>query len=145
MQASWIGNILVAIAGLLVLGWAYKRGNTQVVKRIVLFLVVQAEKQLGSKTGELKYSFVVSELYQRIPSILRWLVSQREMNSWIEEAVTKLKGYLGRDITLLGYEQECMSQRLEKAENQWREADQDLMNGIRTRMKNLEVNVTPRE
>ena len=48
-----IAIIAMFVALLLIL---YKDNKKEVVKKIILALVVQAEKNLGSKTGDLKYA-----------------------------------------------------------------------------------------
>jgi hypothetical protein len=98
--------ILSAIIVIAVLLVAYKAGNKKTLKKIILSLVVQAEKELGSKTGEIKYAMVVERVYQLIPSILRVLITKKELDNMIEDAVLYLKVYLTEDRNLLGYEEE---------------------------------------
>jgi hypothetical protein len=76
------------------------------VRKIILTLVIQAEKQLGSGTGELKYAMVVERLYRIFPTTVRWFLSEKELDRMIEEAVVYLKGYLAQGKNLLGYETE---------------------------------------
>jgi hypothetical protein len=89
-----------------VLGYLVKIGKTDTVKKIVLSLVVQAEKALGSGTGELKYAFVVDALYSKLPAVIRLLYSKKEINQFIEDAVQELKKTLDSGNTLSGYENE---------------------------------------
>lgn len=96
-------TILVIIVGLTLL---YKAGKKDLVKNIVLALVVQAEKGLGSGTGELKYAMVINNLYDKLPFILRFLYSKKEIDAFIEQSVQKLKEILSKGITLTGYDDE---------------------------------------
>jgi len=82
----------------------YKRGNQNTLKRMVLTLVIEAEKQLGDGTGELKYQQVVANLYYRMPIILRWLFTQKQIDGYIEDAVQYLKMYLSHGKDLNGIE-----------------------------------------
>lgn len=103
---SNIGSIIVVagvIAGLLVL---YKLGKKDTVKKIILALVVQAEKTLGSGTGELKYAMVINAIYDKIPFIIRFLFSKKELDTFINEAVIAMKGILVNGVTLTGYDDE---------------------------------------
>lgn len=98
--------ILVIIVGLLYL---YKRDNKEVVRKIVLSLVVQAEKALGGGTGEFKYALVVENIYRVLPGILTLLISKKELDRLIEDGVVYMKEYLKRhegEIDLLGYDNE---------------------------------------
>ena len=95
--------VIIAIIGLLVL---YKLGKKDTVKKIVLALVVQAEKTLGSGTGELKYAMVIDAIYNKLPSILRFLFTKKEIDMFIEEAVIKMKEVLSKGVTLTGYDDE---------------------------------------
>lgn len=97
--------VLLIIVGLLYL---YKRGKKETVRRIVLSLVVQAEKTLGSGTGELKYAMVVERVYAILPTILRFLITKKELDKLIEEAVQYMKKYLSEGRNLLGYEDEYL-------------------------------------
>lgn len=103
LNLSSILVILFVIIGLL---FIYKRGKKDFVRQVVLSLVVQAEKALGSGTGELKYAMVVERLYTVLPFILTILISKKELNNIIEGAVQYLKDYLNKDINLLAYEDE---------------------------------------
>ena len=105
IQANLASIIVVvsAIIGLLVL---YKLGKKDTVKKIVLALVVQAEKTLGSGTGELKYAMVIDAIYNKLPFILRFLFTKKELDTFIEEAVSKMKELLSKGVTLTGYDDE---------------------------------------
>ena len=95
--------VVIAIVGLMVL---YKLGKKDTVKKIILALVVQAEKTLGSGTGELKYAMVIDAIYNKLPFILRFLFTKKEMDTFIEEAVVKMKEVLSKGVTLTGYDDE---------------------------------------
>lgn len=94
--------ILLFVVGMLFL---YKNGKKKTVRKIVLSLVVQAEKALGSGTGELKYAMVVESIYNILPSILTMLISEKELDNMIEKAVKDLQRYL-EDVDLIGYDNE---------------------------------------
>jgi len=94
---------LVLVGGLLYL---YKRGHTETVKKIILSLVIQAEKTLGSKTGELKYAMVIERFYSTLPFIIKVLFTKKEIDNFIEEAVQFLKDYLNEERNLMGHDDE---------------------------------------
>lgn len=103
-----LSSILVVLLLIIGLLFIYKKGKTDFVKQVVLSLVVQAEKALGSGTGELKYAMVVENVYKVLPYILRLLISKKELDNIIESSVQYLKEYLKKDKDLLGYKDEYM-------------------------------------
>ena len=73
------------------------------VEDMVLYLVAEAEALYGSKTGEIKKSYVINKIFTAIPQ-LKDLISQEELtkviDSAIEEALEKIKEIATRkDIT----------------------------------------------
>lgn len=82
--------LLLAASGLLL----YKRGHREPVKKMVLSLVIEAERKLGSGTGRLKYEMVLEGLYKRLPWMLRAIYTQQQLDALIEEAVGRLKDFL---------------------------------------------------
>jgi len=104
-----IYSIAAIILAIVILLFLYKRGKTEAVRKIVLSLVVQAEKALGSGTGELKYAMVVENIYRVLPFILTLLLSKKELDIIIENAVDYMKEYLKvkeGEADLLGYDNE---------------------------------------
>lgn len=108
---TWINNygllIVVLFIGLVLFVVLYKKNRSDILKHIVLSLVVEAEKVLGSKTGDLKYSYVIDKLYDKLPMFMRVLFSKNEINTIIENSVQKLKDVLSDDsINLFGCDEE---------------------------------------
>lgn len=101
-----MASIIVVVVVIIALLVFYKLGKKDTVRKVVLSLVVQAEKTLGSGTGELKYAMVIDAVYDKLPLILRFLFNRKEMNTFIEEAVSKMKDILSKGVTLTGYDDE---------------------------------------
>lgn len=99
-------GIIVAVALVLVLIWAIVNNKTDIIKKIVLACVVQAEKSLGSGTGELKYALVVDKVYEKLPGVITLFLSKKTINDFIENSVNKLKEVLSDGTTLSGYDDE---------------------------------------
>ena len=95
--------IILFVVGMLLL---YKNNKKDIVKKILLSLVVQAEKALGSGTGELKYAWVVDNFYDKMPGIIKMLFTKKEIDTMIEESVQKLKDILASGVTLNSYDDE---------------------------------------
>ncbi|WP_026478814.1 hypothetical protein [Alkaliphilus transvaalensis] len=97
----WIDILLgvIFVGGLL---YFYKKSNEEVVKKIILALVIEAEKALGSGNGELKYAMVVERIYEVLPTTIRILVTKKQLDQYIEEAVAYLKNYLAEGNSIAG-------------------------------------------
>lgn len=99
-------SLIVVITLILALLGLLRLGKQDTVKKIILSLVVQAEKALGSGTGDLKYAYVIDNLYDKLPAIVSMLFSKKEIDTMIEQAVAQLKKLLSEGVTLSGYEEE---------------------------------------
>ena len=99
-------DIVLVIGLIVVLAILYKNGKKNAVKKIILGLVVQAEKALGSGSGELKYAYVIEKIYSKLPAIIRLLYTQKELDEIIEESVQKLKELLSKGVDLNSYNDE---------------------------------------
>lgn len=84
----------------------YTTGKRETVKKIILSLVIQAEKSLGSGTGELKYAMVVERAYSLLPLSVRLFITREQLDNLIEEAVRYMKRQLQSGTSLLGYDDE---------------------------------------
>lgn len=107
--------ILIALILAIVLLVLYKRGKKDLVRKIVLDLVVKAEKMLGSGTGELKYVNVINAFYfsGRIPKLIRLLFSEKDIDNYIKAGVAKIKKLLSDGNTLLGYDDEKIFENID--------------------------------
>ena len=106
-----IENVLIPILSILptamLVVLIIKTSRRDTIYKIVLSFVVKAEKELGSKTGDLKYARVIENLYGRLPTIVRWMFSKKEIDEMIIRAVNYVTLMLENDIiTLDGYEEE---------------------------------------
>lgn len=71
-----------------------KRGATKQVNEILFFLVTKAENEFGDGTGQLKYSAVTTWIYERLPTIVKFLFTAKQLDQMIEDAVIRMKEYL---------------------------------------------------
>jgi len=92
---KFIGNewdsILIVVLLIVGLIFLAKKGETEKLKRILFQLVTKAEQEYGSGTGELKYAVVVDWLYQRIPTILKFLFTPKDISKMIESVLAYAK------------------------------------------------------
>lgn len=85
------GTALLVILAAAALAYLWYKGYKGTVRKIVYSLVIQAEKALGNGTGEFKYALVTGWVYERLPLILRAIVSEKEIDEMIEWAVDRMK------------------------------------------------------
>ena len=93
LKNNWL-NMLIIITFVFSLFYLYRIGKRDTAKKIILGLVIQAEKALGSGTGELKYAMVVDRAYAVLPALIRFLITKKELDELIEEAVQYMKTQL---------------------------------------------------
>lgn len=90
---NWTSLVLLILFAILLIVML-NRGYTKQVAEILFYLVTEAEKQYGSKTGELKYAAVTTWIYEKTPLIVRILLTRKQMDMLIEKAVVRMKKYL---------------------------------------------------
>jgi len=108
LKLNWL-NILIITALVFSLIYLYRIGKRDTVKKVILSLVIQAEKALGSGTGDLKYAMVVERAYAVLPTLVRFLITKKELDNLIEEAVRYMKMQLTEGNDLPGYDEENAS------------------------------------
>lgn len=87
-------TVIVFVVGCVFL---VRRGYESKVKEMLLYLVCKAEELYGSGTGELKYSAVVTWVYEKLPPIMRLLFTTKQIDQYIESAVLQMKEYLSKN------------------------------------------------
>lgn len=102
LLANW-DSILVVVGFIVVVVVLIKRGETKILKNILFRLVTQAEKELGSGTGTLKYATVSDWIYQRMPAILKFLFTAKDIDNMIEAALTEAKKQWGANENVQMY------------------------------------------
>lgn len=84
-------SILVVIAFIILIIVLIKRGEIVILKQILFNLVTKAEQMYGDGTGKLKYAAVADWLYQRIPAVLKFLFTAKDIENMIEEVLDAAK------------------------------------------------------
>lgn len=85
------GTVTLIVVAAAALAYLWYKGYRGTVRKIIYALVIQAEKTLGNGTGEFKYALVTGWVYERLPLILRALISEKEIDEMIEWAVEQMK------------------------------------------------------
>lgn len=102
LLANW-DSVLVVAAFVVVVIVLIKRGETKILKQILFNLVTQAEKQFGTGTGELKFAAVADWIYQRIPSIMKLLFTEKDIAKMIEAVLEEAKKAWGKNGSIKTY------------------------------------------
>ena len=92
-----IYDILTVILFVLLCIFLLRKGYENKVKEMLFYLVCKAEELYGNGTGELKYSAVVTWIYEKLPPIMRLLFTTKQIDTYIEEAVVRMKDYLSKN------------------------------------------------
>ena len=72
-----------------------------IVAKLIYGLVIEAEKDLGSKTGQLKKKQVISKVYSQLPVFIRFVVNEATVSRMIDEAVHFMKESLEQNNSAL--------------------------------------------
>ena len=99
----WLDIILALVLLLLfgiLLSYFASRPNG-IVAKLVYGLVIEAEKDLGSKTGQLKKKQVISKVYKQLPVCIRFVVNEATVSRIIDEAVHFMKESLEQNNSTL--------------------------------------------
>ena len=91
--------VFIIFFGILVSYLASKPNG--IVAKIIYGLVIEAEKDLGSKTGQLKKKQVISKVYSQLPVFIRFVVNEATVSRMIDEAVHFMKESLEQNNSTL--------------------------------------------
>lgn len=94
-KVYWL-DILIVVMLLVVLFFLWKKGKKKQVLSIINWLVSEAEKELGSKTGKYKKGKVIESLYNRLPVVITLFFTKKEIELFIDQAAKDLKEFLKR-------------------------------------------------
>jgi accessory colonization factor AcfC len=87
--ANW-DSILAALGVIAVAIFAVVKQEKAIIFKMLYALVTEAEKTYGAGTGELKLSSVVSQVYEKAPTIAS-VIPVGTLEKWVNEALEKAK------------------------------------------------------
>lgn len=99
----WLDIVLLLVFNTffgVLLSYIVSRPNG-IVAKLVYGLVIEAEKDLGSKTGQLKKKQVISKVYRQLPVCIRFVVNEATVSRMIDEAVHFMKEALEQNNSTL--------------------------------------------
>ena len=99
-----------------------------IVAKLIYGLVIDAEKDLGSKTGQLKKKQVISKVYSQLPVCIRFFVNEATVERLIDEAVHFMKEALEQNnstLASLSEELACKSLPMKIQEASYNKVSED--------------------
>ena len=81
--------LLAAIAAVIVVPLV--SGKKKIIYRMLYALVTEAEKNFGSGTGALKFSYVLEKLYAALPAFFKIVIPFTTLQKWIEDVLKEAK------------------------------------------------------
>ena len=99
-----IAVAVFAVAGYAVYVFVKMPSNSQItkVKEWLLWAVTEAERELGSGTGQLKLRYVYDMFIVKFPSIAK-VVSFEAFSLMVDEVLEKFRGLLDKNQSLQNY------------------------------------------
>ena len=85
--------IVIALLFMAIIVVLALRGKKQIIYKMLYALIDEAERQFGSGTGKLKFSYVLEKIYGALPSIVRAFITYSMLEKWIENALAEMKEY----------------------------------------------------
>lgn len=89
------------------------RGKKDIIYKMIFALVDEAEAAFGSKTGKLKFAYVIERIYTILPAFVRVFITYNMLEKLIEKALEEAKEYWAEragvteeQLTVHGFAQE---------------------------------------
>lgn len=107
MNEDFIVYIIVCVIGLFTLAYGFTTGK---IKEWLKMAVIDAERWLGSGTGQIKLRYVYDQFIQRFPVVSK-IISFKLFSKWVDFALewmrkqiennNKIKSYIGVETTCI--------------------------------------------
>lgn len=69
------------------------RGKKDIIYKMIFALVDEAEAAFGSKTGKLKFAYVIERIYTILPAFVKVFITYNMLEKLIEKALAEAKEY----------------------------------------------------
>lgn len=91
MNANVVLPIVIVAVVVIILAIAWYIGKKEQVKKIVRALVIEAERNYATGTGDIKYEVVVGQVEKLLPPPLGLIFTPRFIDGLIQEGVEYIK------------------------------------------------------
>lgn len=85
--------ILTALLIIAAIIFLIVKDQKSIIYKMLYVLCDEAEKLYGSKTGKLKFAYVLERVYSALPSLIKLFIPYSTLEKWIEEALVELKEF----------------------------------------------------
>jgi hypothetical protein len=95
-----VGLILLIIALISAIGIGcikagyLSKNQEEIVRKILLWLTIEAEETLGAGTGKYKLAMVLTQAYKALPPFISWLISEKALIGLIESVLDDMRLFL---------------------------------------------------
>lgn len=91
-------SIIAVLVFVFISSITWYKGRMKEVLMIISYMVQVAEDKFGSGTGALKYDFVVTSIYAVLPPVVKFFLTDKQLDVLIENAVDALQAGLLYEI-----------------------------------------------
>jgi len=100
--ANWdsVAILLVALIGFIVY---IRKNGIKAIKLMLFAWVTQVEAEYGGETGILKRSEVAAKIYEKLPTILKLLLSVNTISKLLEKGLEEAKGVWASNEAINNY------------------------------------------
>ncbi len=95
--------ITLSVAAIAAVVYAIFKGNKSIVMMMLDALVTEAERAYGGGTGTLKLASVITEIYPKLPAIIKTFISAKTLRKWVEDALKAAKKKWEQNKNLKAY------------------------------------------
>lgn len=96
-------SVLVIVAAIALFIFLYMRGEKKLIYTILYNLITEAEKNYGSGTGQLKLAAVISGIYEKLPAIIKIVITENRLVKWIEDVLRQAKQKWAENAAIANY------------------------------------------
>lgn len=92
IMTNW-ESVLIVLAVVAVIIFLIVKDQKSIIYKMLYVLCDEAEKLYGSKTGKLKFAYVLERVYSLLPAVIKVFIPYSTLEKWIEEALVELKEF----------------------------------------------------
>lgn len=96
-------SVLVIVAAIALFVFLYIKGEKKIIYTILFNLITEAERVYGSGTGKLKLASVLTSIYEKLPTVVKLVVTENRLVEWIEDVLQQAKKKWAENAAIAEY------------------------------------------
>ena len=96
-------SILVVMVVIGFILFMFFRGEKAIINKIIYRVVTELEREYGAGTGSLKLAAAIDIVYPKLPAVIRYFISAKTLQRWIEEGLVAAKEQWAKNAALAEY------------------------------------------